>query len=56
MRGDEIVWQHIPAKRRNTWRDRICRIGAFSRDGVRELPMENLTAAEGADHLRKSEL
>ncbi len=22
MRGDEIVWHHIPAKRRNTWRDR----------------------------------
>jgi hypothetical protein len=22
LRGDEIVWQHIPAKRRNTWRDR----------------------------------
>jgi hypothetical protein len=22
MRGDEIVWQHNPAKRRNTWRDR----------------------------------
>jgi hypothetical protein len=21
FRGDEIVWQHIPAKRRNTWRD-----------------------------------
>lgn len=22
LRGDEIVWQHIPAKRRITWRDR----------------------------------
>ncbi len=21
VRGDKIVWQHIPAKRRNTWRD-----------------------------------
>jgi hypothetical protein len=21
LRGDEIVWEHIPAKRRNTWRD-----------------------------------
>jgi hypothetical protein len=28
MRGDEIVWQHITAERRNTWRDRISRIGA----------------------------
>ena len=22
LRGDEIVWQHFPAKRRNAWRDR----------------------------------
>ena len=22
MRGDEIVWQHCPSKRRNTWRER----------------------------------
>ena len=22
LRGDEVIWQHFPAKRRNTWRDR----------------------------------
>ena len=22
MRGSQIVWQHVPAKRRNTWRER----------------------------------
>ena len=32
MRGNEVVWQHFPAKHRSSWRDRCRKHGDVKRD------------------------